>query len=411
MSGLPVSIADDAHHRPAPRLLVLDDDHVVRRTIALMGTRSGAQVTGCSTVAEFESMLRSFDPDVLLIDLMMPGVDGIDVISRLDPQCRASIFVMTGADKRTFEASREVLQAAGAQIAGFLHKPFSIADMRQILEGTYSKLPDRPGQVSRQSEADLLSPSQFESSAKDGRISPYFQPIFHADARRLKGFEALLRVRGRDTGSFAPQYLDQLVKNDDLSVLITDMVIDQSLAFLASLPKHADLTVSVNIFGAHAVAEGFRERLVEKCACHGVAPGRVILELSEATVFDLRDADVRKMTQLRLSGFGLSIDDFGTGNSSLGRLARLPFSELKIDKSFCLALPGSESAEAVIEACLGIARKLDMRVVAEGVESHAIAVKLASMGCDALQGHYFGRAMPAVLAADWIGQGSPRAVA
>jgi EAL domain-containing protein (putative c-di-GMP-specific phosphodiesterase class I)/FixJ family two-component response regulator len=391
------------------RLLLLDDDDALCRTIARMGAKLGAKVAACSTLTEFEEMLASFSPDVLLIDLMMPDVDGIDVIARLGPHCTHAIYVMSGADKRTLEASREVLRASGAQIAGYIQKPFSAADLRHLLEQPRAETPVNRSNVEKEGAVSLLSPAAFDKAARSGKIGPFFQPIFHADGRTLKGFEALLRINGRDDNHFAPEYLELLINDNELSNLLTDIVIERSLEFLASLITGPNLSVSINIFGSHALADGFREHLLQRCAHHHIAPGRVILELNEATVFDFNDEDLRKITQLRLAGFGLSIDDLGTGNSSLGRLASLPFSELKIDKSFCLALPGSEPAEAVIEACLSIARKLDMSVTAEGVETREVADLLARMGCHALQGHWFGRAMAADEAVDWVCKGAQAA--
>ena len=125
-------------------------------------------------------------------------------------------------------------------------------------------------------------------------------------------------------------------------------------------------------------------------------------------MFELEEKQLRKITQLRLAGFGLSIDDFGTGSFSLSRLASLPFSELKIDKLFSLGLPRSDTARAVIEACLGLAGRLEMTVTAEGVESREVAALLAQLGCDAQQGHLFSRAMPA---ADWLVTGCSREAA
>jgi EAL domain-containing protein (putative c-di-GMP-specific phosphodiesterase class I)/FixJ family two-component response regulator len=407
LSGSPEAHTQAPPDLPARRLLVLDDDADVRRTVALMGTRLGAEVQACSTLAEFEAVLWTFVPDILLIDLMMPDVDGIDVVTRLGPICDAAIYVMTGADKRTFEASREVLRKSEVAVAGFLHKPFSAAELRGALEGATGTIARDAQPVAAKPKFTLLSAAELEKSARRGDVGPFFQPIFDAPTRRLKGFEALLRIEGQSSAYFASEYLDHLVKDDVLSTFITDVVIERSLRFLASLAAAPDLTMSINIFGIHAVTDGFRERLIESCALHGIAPRRIMLELSEAAVCELGEKELRKITQLRLAGFGLSIDDFGTGNSSLGRLASLPFSELKIDKSFCLALPESESAEAVVEACLGLARKLDMKVTAEGVETGEVAAILTRMGCDALQGHFFGRAMPGSDVIDWMGRGCP----
>lgn len=406
LADLPQLRADDPPGFPQRRMLILDDDADVRRTVTLMGVRLGAQVEACSTLAEFEAALWTFVPDILLIDLMMPEVDGIDVVSRVGPVCDALIYVMTGADKRTCEASREVLRKSGIPIAGFLHKPFSAGELRQALEISTQATAKATRPAATRSKIELLSPVELENSARRGEVGPFFQPIFDAASRRLKGFEALLRVEGQSSAYFAPEYLDHLVNDDLLSTFITDVVIERSLRFLASLADSPDLSMSINIFGVHAVADGFRERLIESCAVNGIVPARIILELSEAAVCDLGEEQLRKITQLRLAGFGLSIDDFGTGNSSLGRLASLPFSELKIDKSFCLLLPDSEPAEAVVEACLGLARKLDMKVTAEGVETGEVAAMLTQMGCDSLQGHYFARAMSGNDVVRWMNSGS-----
>jgi EAL domain-containing protein (putative c-di-GMP-specific phosphodiesterase class I)/FixJ family two-component response regulator len=394
------------------RMLILDDDPTVLRTIELMARRIGVVARTYSTLADFEALLAPFDPDVLLIDLMMPDLDGIDVVSQVGPKTRATIIVMSGADKRTYEASRDVLTSSNAKIVGFLHKPFGTTDLAEVLSEapTKARLHSAAGPRS-ESMSEVLSPKNFKEAVREGRIEPFYQPIFHADGRGLKGFEALARVKGSQASSFAPEYLDQLVADDRLSAELTELVIERALEFMASLRANDDLSISINIFGIHAIADGFRERLVRRCTKHGIARHRVILELSEATIFDLNEHQLRKVTQLRLAGFGLSIDDFGMGNSSLGRLAHLPFSELKIDKAFCLAMPQSESASAVIEACLGIAARLDMKVTAEGVETGEAAELLARMGCDALQGHQFGQAMSAETVLCWLNEVSPRVAA
>ncbi|WP_301750324.1 EAL domain-containing response regulator [uncultured Erythrobacter sp.] len=411
MPHLKTSATETADCIAERRLLILDDDPAVLRTVELMARRIGVVARTCSTLADFEASLASFDPDVLLIDLMMPDLDGIDVVSQVGPNSRATIIVMSGADKRTYEASRDVLASSTAKIAGFLHKPFGTTDLAEVLSGSPAKA--RPCSTDGRSDAmsEVLSPKNFEEAVRAGRIEPFFQPIFYADGRGLKGFEALARVKGSQASSFAPEYLDQLVADDRLSAELTELVIERALEFMASLRGYDDLSISINIFGIHAIADGFRERLVRRCTNFGIARHRVILELSEATIFDLNEHQLRKVTQLRLAGFGLSIDDFGMGNSSLGRLAHLPFSELKIDKAFCLAMPHSETASAVIEACLGLAARLDMKVTAEGVETGEVAALLAKMGCDALQGHHFGQAMSADKVLCWLNEVSPKVAA
>jgi len=407
LSGLRDACTDDKSGVIYRKMLIFDDDAGVGRTVSLMARRLGLRVETCSTVIEFEAKLSAFKPDVLLIDLMMPGVDGLDAIARIRPACNAAIFIMSGADKRTCEASRDVLRSASEQIEGFLHKPFSVTELAKALSQPRVKSLDFLEIADWKEEKDFLDAKSFEKLVKQGKVTPSFQPIFHAKDQSLKGFEALLRVDGYPRNNFPLEYFEYLKNNSYLSAIVSDMVICRSLRFLASLSPEADISISINVFGMDAVANGFRERLIDNCTLFGVAPQRVILELSEGTLCEFNEVDMRKITQLRLAGFGLSIDDFGTQNSSLRRLADLPFSELKIDKSFCLALPASEPVEAIVEACLGIAHKLGMKVTAEGVETGEVAEMLTRMGCDALQGYYFGQAMPPAQAAEWFGIGCP----
>lgn len=380
---------------PARRLLVVDDNTGLLQTISSMARRLGADVRVCRTLDELDRALPEFVPDTILVDLMMPDVDGIDVVCHVRPCSDAAIYVMTGADRRTLDAAKDVLAASEAKIAGVLHKPFSVAQLAEVLkQQTDTVRPRAPARMPRTSDG-ALPLIDFERAVNNNRLEAHFQPIVYASGRNLKGFEALARIVGESSATFAEEYIEYLVSNPDLAAVLTDRMIEYALSFLAGLPDHLALTVSVNVFGTQAVADGFRERLLRQCAGFGIGSEQIVLELSEAAVFHFGDVDLRKITQLRLAGFGLSIDDFGTGSSSLARLARLPFSELKIDKSFCLAALESKPAEAVVEACIGLARRLEMKVVAEGVESEALSAKLTRMGCDALQGYHFGKALPA----------------
>lgn len=392
----------DASSGAQRRMVILDDDPAILKTVGLLARRIGFQTKTCSTLAELEEALVSFVPEVLLIDLMMPDIDGIDVVNRIGPLSKTALIIMSGADSRTYEATRKVLESGGTKIAGFLSKPFGSRELAQTLSAL-SVAPAPPCErLNTRAPREILSPEEFQEAVLSGRIEPFYQPIFLSDGKTLKGFEALARVEGEQVNCFPREYLDQLVADTNLSAKLTDIVIARSLRFMKDLAGHDDLTISINIFGAHAAADGFRHWLVGQCTRNGIARNRVILELSEATLCSLEEDGLRKITQLRLAGFGLSIDDFGTGHSSLGRLVGLPFSEVKIDKAFCLALTHSQPATAVIEACISLAARLDLKVTAEGVETEEIAALLASMGCDALQGHLFGQAMPGQMVTRWL---------
>ena len=139
----------------------------------------------------------------------------------------------------------------------------------------------------------------------------------------------------------------------------------------------------------------------------GVSPGALIAEITESMIIADPVLAAEVLTRLRIKGIGLAIDDFGTGHSSLLSLMRLPFTELKIDKSFVGACETDMEAWKIIRATISLAHELGMSVVAEGIETASIARRLAEVGCDIGQGWYFGRAMTEAGLEDWLGRQAP----
>ena len=135
---------------------------------------------------------------------------------------------------------------------------------------------------------------------------------------------------------------------------------------------------------------------------HGIAPGRLVLEITESSAMD-RTADCfDTLTRLWLKGFRLSLDDFGTGYSSLSQLVRLPLSEIKIDRSFVARMLSSQDAARIVDATLRLARGMDLACVAEGVEDEEVLEALAGEGCEMAQGYFISRPMPCAEFDRWL---------
>ena len=130
------------------------------------------------------------------------------------------------------------------------------------------------------------------------------------------------------------------------------------------------------------------------CDRAGVPPGRLILEITESTAMDRTADSFDTLTRLRLKGFSLSVDDFGTGYSSLAQLARLPLSEIKIDRSFVMRLLDSDDARKIVDATIRLAKGMDLVSVAEGVEDAAVQDAVAQLGCTLAQGYHISRPLP-----------------
>jgi len=154
---------------------------------------------------------------------------------------------------------------------------------------------------------------------------------------------------------------------------------------------------------------GLAERITERVAAQKLAAKHVMLEVTESTAMTNLARALENLNRLRMKGFGLSIDDYGTGYSSMQQLSRIPFNELKIDQSFVLSALEKESSRVILASSLDMARKLRLKSVAEGVETLAHWELLQSLGCDVAQGYFVAKPMDAAAFLDWARHWKPPA--
>jgi EAL domain-containing protein (putative c-di-GMP-specific phosphodiesterase class I) len=163
-----------------------------------------------------------------------------------------------------------------------------------------------------------------------------------------------------------------------------------------------DLNVSVNLSQSMLSAPHIANRVTEIVRAQGLAAGAVILEITESAAMRDLGAGLENLTRLRMKGFGLSIDDFGTGYSSMQQLSRIPFTELKLDRSFVADADTHLRLRFMIETSLSLAGKLGMEFIAEGVETRDEWDTLKQLGCYAAQGYYICRPMDGMHFAEWL---------
>jgi EAL domain-containing protein (putative c-di-GMP-specific phosphodiesterase class I) len=163
-----------------------------------------------------------------------------------------------------------------------------------------------------------------------------------------------------------------------------------------------ELKVAINLSPQVLRQKSFVEELLSACSASGVDPEQIILELTETAAMENPAESLAMLTRLRVKGFRLSLDDFGIGYSSMLQLVKLPFSEIKIDKSFVMTSRSSEESRTVIESIVHLGRSLHLSSVAEGVEDTETLEYLRSVGCDAMQGYLISRPVPERDLMAWI---------
>ena len=200
----------------------------------------------------------------------------------------------------------------------------------------------------------------------------------------------------------SPAVFIPLAERTGLIQEIGSWVLDEALRQAAAWrDKGLRMRVAINVSGHQMRAGDFVDQLERGLARHGLSAGRFTCEITETVAMEDTAATQRAFVRLGELGVHVSIDDFGTGHSSLAMLRRLPVAELKIDRAFVSDLADSEGARSIALAVMQMAKSLGLRVVAEGVETEAQRDILIGMGCDELQGYLFGKPMPAASLAVW----------
>jgi len=229
-----------------------------------------------------------------------------------------------------------------------------------------------------------------------------YQPKIEATSLQVTAVEALLRWKHPTLGMVSPARFIPIAEKHGLIEAIGNWVLESALAQAAKWRKAGlNMRVAINVSGFQMRQDDFARRLETGLRSHSLQPSRFTCEITESVAMEDTQVTRRALARLGKLGVHVSIDDFGTGHSSLATLRRLPAQELKIDRAFVVDMVNDHDAKAIVEAVLTMARTLGLRVVAEGVETPAQRDLLVQMGCDELQGYLFAKPMSARAIALW----------
>jgi len=226
----------------------------------------------------------------------------------------------------------------------------------------------------------------------------HYQPLVDLKSGLIVGGEALVRWQNPDQGLVAPGQFIPAAEHSGLIVPLGEWVLQEACRELAywHVQGCPHLSLSVNISSIQFRRGDVEETVRRVLAASGATPSALELELTESILIDGAEQVLATITRLHALGVRLAIDDFGTGYSSLAYLKRFAVDKLKIDQSFVRDIVTDQDDAAIVRAVIQMARSLGLKVLAEGVESEAVAVELRAMDCDLVQGYHFGRPMPAV---------------
>lgn len=365
------------------RLLAVDDDPDICEIIRQVAEQLGFDVTVAYDADGFRSAYDAFNPTHVTLDLRLPGTDGIELLRFLDAKnSRAAIMLISGVDHRTLSAARRLCVTHGLDLAGTLEKPLAVGDLRNLLgSATVS--------------GDELSEVIVARAIQQRELFVEYQPKMRLNGGspwEVEGVEALVRWQHPTRGALPPADFLGAVEAFGLMGPLTDVVLESTLSACRMWNGSGhDLSVAVNLHPSLLADLEFPDRLGELLRAAEIPPERIVIEVTESGAMADPAATMEILTRLRLKGVRVSMDDFGTGYSSLLQLHRMPFSELKIDRSFVDGVETDAEAAVIVHAIIDLGGALGMQVCAEGVETEAALNLVRKAGCSSAQGYYFSR--------------------
>jgi diguanylate cyclase (GGDEF)-like protein/PAS domain S-box-containing protein len=244
---------------------------------------------------------------------------------------------------------------------------------------------------------------QLRRALAAGELVVHYQPKADVRSGRILGVEALVRWQHPEHGLLGPSEFVPLAETTGLIRPLTSYVLDVALRQCrAWLEAGRELSVAVNLSTRCLLDLTLPDQIVQLLADTGVAPDRLVLEITESATMTDPSRALEILNRLHTLGVQLAIDDFGTGYSSMAYLKSLPVHELKVDRSFVQHLRDNQSDAVIVRSTVDLGHNLGLRVVAEGVEDEATLKELATLGCDGVQGYYLARPMPAAELVKWL---------
>lgn len=373
----------------ASSALVMDDQADICRLVVHQLEQIGLSATGVCTKPELVAALEQAHPDLLLLDLSLGESDAIEIFQILsERRFEGWAVLMSGHGVPLLEHARRIGERSGIVIGGVLRKPFRRQDLQALLAGMPS--PVRSSETVAPADDD---PTLLQTALDRNWLEFWYQPKISLKDNHIVGAESLARIRHPERGVLAPA---AFLPRADVGALHVLTLLAVESAFLAERKLSAVLPqprLSVNLSG-HTLHHP--DLLAQLKGLRDTVGGgtQMILEVTESDVIEDVIAAQEFAMRAVLHGFAISIDDFGSGYSTFERLRRIPFSELKLERSLVDGCSRDRQLRSICQAAVQLGHDFEAEVVGEGVENAEDLETLRELGFDLVQGFHFARPLP-----------------
>ncbi len=381
--------------------VIVLEDHPIDMEITCNTLRQFGvtRISNCAEGNQALAVLRTYEPDILICDLNLPGMDGISFLRlAAENSYQGGVILLSAVDNSVMKASENLVKAYGLNLLGSLRKPLK---EQELLQAMARQVP-RPIEALAESKTNLLSFTELQSGLVEDRIEVFYHPKVNLKTGKVVGAECLARWRHPTHGLLGPNAFVSVMETHGMIDELSKIILEKSAAQLRKWYNQGhQLKLSVNVSMDNLNQLNLPEQFESILQNVGIRPSQFILELTETRLMENLTVSLEILTRLRLKGFGLSIDDFGTGFSSMENLKQLPFTELKIDRAFVNGASHDEASKAILNSSIQLGKIFHLNLVAEGVETQQDWDFIAESGCDEIQGYFIAQAMPAEQFIEW----------
>lgn len=386
--------------QPHPPVLVVDDEpFILETTSIILGGLGFEQIYTAENVEEALAQIRSVDPPINLVlsDLNMPDINGVELLRMFhEGGYKGDIILFSGEDKQTLRMAENLAKARKLSILGAISKPLKRDELSELLDkcGSVHYRPERK-------PSKKVPPEQLVEAIKAGELTPWYQPKVEIASRTIVGVEALVRWPKQDGGMIFPDAFIPVAEEHNLIDDLTFLMLEKSTKQEKRWREQGlHLSIAVNVSMDSLLHLNFPRQVGRYINTTNASQFQ--LEVTESRLMEDLVGPLDVLLRLRLKKIGLSVDDFGTGHSNLSQLRDLPFDEIKLDRSFVQGATENERSRKILESSVEIAKKLDMRIVAEGIETLQDWRLVEELGCDQMQGYFVSRPLPGKEIPQWI---------
>lgn len=381
-------------------ILIIDDQcfiiEAIKADILKHFTDTSVQFIEANSGEQACSIIDTQHLDLIISDLKMDNGDGLTVINHLSSTSTLKdipVAIISTTDVRTLDLIKNIAISADVNLVGIYQKPLQVQTLKSdfmINRMFYDPdtVPDEP---------KMVSPEDVNTLITDEQIILLYQPQVDIQQQKIVGFEVLARLNHLQYGYIHPQQFIHLISKD-LVNKFSLTVIEQAMSLWHS--QNIPYPLSVNLSTENITDPGFIDSLKQLMARYKSV--KLTVEITEDSAMNCEASLFEAVARLILSGVKISLDDFGKCYSSFDRLDKLPFKELKIDREYVTDMMKNPNHLAIVSAILTMTAKLELTVVAEGVESLEVLSQLKELGCEVVQGFYFSHPIEGRYVSKWL---------